>query len=226
MLIISPLSRCASSAKRDIFLQHIGNIAPVTKSHEPKCLGYAWFKSAQDNDTVPHHWLRGFEIYEDVEANTIEHRASAEYKAFRIAVGEEELLEQPSDLRFWRPTDVGFLTRRGSIDFAGGLVHGKQYIVVDELRTELGKCDLVFDHLRKIAVEAENVEQVFSFWVLRREDEKDLTFMVFSGYLEKEAWAKFNAQAAVDEAWVTVYGSSEEQKRTTWVESGLGFLGR
>lgn len=164
--------------------------------------------------------------YEDVEANTIEHRASAEYKAFRIAVGEEKLLEQPSDLRFWRPTDVGFLTCKEPIDFAGGLVYGKQYIVVDELLAKLGKADLILDLLRKIAVEAKNVEQVFSFWVLRREDETNPTFMVFSGYLEKEACARFNAQAAVDQAWVTVYGSSEEQKRTTWVELGLGFLGR
>lgn len=44
------------------FLDHIAKIACVTKKNEPQCHGYGWFKSAEDNDTVPHYWLRGFEM--------------------------------------------------------------------------------------------------------------------------------------------------------------------
>ncbi|OJJ07667.1 hypothetical protein ASPVEDRAFT_155461 [Aspergillus versicolor CBS 583.65] len=110
MYIIAPLSNCASPPKRDRFLEYISKIAPITHTHEPKCHAYAWFRSAEDNDAVPHHWVRGFEVYEDIEANTVTHRASTEYKAFRAAVAEEGLLARPSDLRYWRPLS-GFLTR-------------------------------------------------------------------------------------------------------------------
>ncbi|KAJ5772468.1 hypothetical protein N7520_002997 [Penicillium odoratum] len=226
MFIISPLSRCASPSKRDIFLDHITKIASVTNDNEPNCHAYAWFKSAEDNDSVPHHWLRGFEVYNDVEANTITHRASAEYKAFRVAVGEDKLLEQPSDLRFWRPINIGFLTRNQSMKFMDNSTTGGHYVVVDELMSEVGKLELIMEHLRGMALEAEKLEQILSFWVLRRDDEKDPAFLVFSCYLDKEAWVTFNGQTEVDEAWRAAHESSKEQRRTTWIESGLGFLGR
>jgi quinol monooxygenase YgiN len=44
------------------FLDYISKIAPVTLANEPDCIGYAWFRSAGDNDAVPSHWLRGFEM--------------------------------------------------------------------------------------------------------------------------------------------------------------------
>lgn len=81
--------------------------------------------------------------YETVEANAVTHRASVEYKAFRAAVNEEKLLEQPSDLRFWRPIDVGFLTRDKSIDFMDDQSAGDRYIVVDELMSESGQSEFV-----------------------------------------------------------------------------------
>ena len=35
----------------------------MTYSTEPQCQAYAWFRGAGDNDSVPAHWLRGFEVY-------------------------------------------------------------------------------------------------------------------------------------------------------------------
>lgn len=80
--IISPLSQCGNPEKQEKvdlssydtpslvhclhfyfkFLNYIRKIAPVTAASEPDCEAYAWFRSAEDNDVVPKHWLRGFEV--------------------------------------------------------------------------------------------------------------------------------------------------------------------
>lgn len=44
------------------FLGYITDIAPVAFENEPDCIGYAWFRSTKDNDTIPLHWCRGFEV--------------------------------------------------------------------------------------------------------------------------------------------------------------------
>lgn len=44
------------------FLDYLSKIAPVTLETEKQCAAYAWFRSAEDNDVVPHHWLRGLEV--------------------------------------------------------------------------------------------------------------------------------------------------------------------
>ncbi|KAJ5604593.1 hypothetical protein N7510_009747 [Penicillium lagena] len=225
MFIVAPLSNCASEAKRDRFLEYISKIAPVTHSNEPKCHAYAWFRSAEDNDTVPHHWLRGLEVYENVEANTVTHRASAEYKAFRAAVGEEALLDRPSDLRFWRPSSVGFLTHDHKLVSFMTSTGTNQYIVVDELTPLAGKKGQVLEQLRRLAQDAKQIDQVLSFWVLHRGDgEQDESLLVFARYEGKAEWANFENQSK--KTWKEVYELSGEQRRTTWIESGLGFLGR
>ncbi|CRG90702.1 hypothetical protein PISL3812_07747 [Talaromyces islandicus] len=231
MFIISPLSNCASVAKRDRFIEYISKIAPVTYGNEPKCLAYAWFRSAEDNETVPHHWLRGLEVYEDVEANTNTHRASAEYKAFRAAVSAEGLLERPSDLRFWRPSSIGFL-KRSSHGHGSDIFQetprgqGPQYIVVDEL-TPRSTCKYsVLEKLSRMANAAEKNDYVLSFWVLHRgDDEDDQSVLVLSRYKDKNAWVRFCSDKTAS-AWEEVHGLSDVHRRTTWVESGLGFLGR
>ncbi|KAL3475208.1 hypothetical protein BJX99DRAFT_230192 [Aspergillus californicus] len=225
MFVIAPLSNCASTDKRDRFLEFISAIAPVTHATEPKCHAYAWFRSAADNETVPHHWVRGLEVYEDIEANTISHRASAEYKAFRAAVGEEGLLERPSDLRFWRPASVGFLTRANARPNSMNFMRrdrSSQYIVVDELTPDPGQKHRVLETLQVLAREAEGREKVLSFWVLHRGDgELDESVMVFARYEDRDEFCRFDGSSAAAE-WKAVRGI----KRTTWVESGLGFLGR
>ncbi|KAL4876150.1 hypothetical protein BJY04DRAFT_223373 [Aspergillus karnatakaensis] len=236
MYIIAPLSNCASPEKRDRFLEYISKIAPVTLANEPKCHAYAWFRSAEDSDTVPHHWLRGFEVYEDIEANTVAHRASSEYKAFRAAVGEEGLLARPSDLRYWRPSGVGFLSREGdagdstTVNFMERnnrlpVAEARQYIVVDELTPQAGKKEAVLQQLAGLAEEAEEEPRVLNFWVLHRGiGEEDEGLLVFSRYKDRNAGTTF--MEGTVEAWKTTSTFLEGERRTTWVESGIGFLNR
>lgn len=43
-------------------MNYIRDIAKVTYATEPNTLAYAWFYSAGDNDNVPDHLVRGFEV--------------------------------------------------------------------------------------------------------------------------------------------------------------------
>ncbi|KAL3462173.1 hypothetical protein BJX64DRAFT_288712 [Aspergillus heterothallicus] len=224
MYVIAPLSNCASPKKRDRFLEYISKIAPVTSKTEPKCHGYAWFRSAEDNTAVPHHWLRGFEIYEDVEANTETHRASAEYKAFRAAVGAEGLLDRPSDLRFWRPLLGHLVYQEEPVDFSASTT--SQYIITDELTPLPGRKEHVVEQLGMLAHQAEK-RQVPSFWVLHRGDgEQDESLLVFARYNDQNGCVDIDGQSEIKESWGRVYELCASKRRTTWVESGLGFLGR
>jgi quinol monooxygenase YgiN len=161
--------------------------------------------------------------YEDVEANTETHRASAEYKAFRGAVGPEGLLERPSDLRFWRPLS-GYLRHGEPVDFS--TLADEQYIVTHELTPNPGKKEEVAEQLRVLAQEAEG-SQVPSFWILHRGDqETDESLLVFAGYRDKNQLLDIEDRSEVQASWKKVHESCAEQRRTTWVASGLGFLGR
>ena len=44
------------------FLDLLRDVADETLQSEPQVQAYAWFESACDNDVVPHHWVRGFEV--------------------------------------------------------------------------------------------------------------------------------------------------------------------
>jgi quinol monooxygenase YgiN len=173
--------------------------------------------------------------YDDVEASTITHRSSAEYKTFRAAVGEEGLLERPSDLRFWRPTTIGFLTQSSEDDSSANFIargnqvsyEKQQYIVVDELKPRLGQKEDVLNQMRSLVALAERQTGVLSFWVLRRDDnEQDDSLMVFSRYDSKDAGSRFCNQKDVSGIWDVIASLTEQNRTTTWVESGLGFLAR
>ncbi|KAL2067202.1 hypothetical protein VTL71DRAFT_1626 [Oculimacula yallundae] len=249
MYIVSPLSQCASLEKRDKvrslptilwqnsnsgpqFLEHIARIAPVTLATEPDCLGYAWFLSAGDNNVVPSHWLRGFEVYESIEANQVAHRASDEYKAFQKAVGEEGLLARPSDLRFWRPAGIGFLTKKDQVVFSdqGGSV-GKQYIITDELTPRHGSKGELLDILSGIAEAALNDESALSFWVQDRIGTD--TGVLLEGIEDTlYLFLRCRDQASAEVFWGKTVASKlanlefENRRTTTWIDSGIGFLGR
>ncbi|KAH7071564.1 hypothetical protein BKA63DRAFT_74846 [Paraphoma chrysanthemicola] len=234
MFIISPLSQCASPAKRDEFLSHIEKIAAVTLHREPRCHAYAWFRSADDNDQVTSHWLRGFEVYESIEANQVEHRASSEYKAFRAAVSEQGLLAKPSDLRFWHPTGIGFLSKKSQEVFTPPSAPGKlQYIVTDEMTTRPGAKAQTLDRLLKAAAIARENAAVLSFWVQdriglqdgRAEGLDDNELYILVRCKDKEAYDLFYG-ATNTITWQPVEDLVIERRRTTWVESGLGFIGR
>ncbi|KAI9150709.1 hypothetical protein HJFPF1_10485 [Paramyrothecium foliicola] len=234
MYIVSPLSQCVSVDKSNRFLDYIKKIAPVTLSTEPNCIGYAWFRSANDNDVVPTQWVRGFEVYSSAAASRVDHRASDEYKAFRSAVGEEGLLARPSDLRFWHPSGIGFFTKEGQAMFASQDNGSKpQYIVTDELKVAPGTKDTVLSQLGRIATIAANTEDVLTFWVLGRTrpdglqsvDVEDDAFFVLIRARDRIASEKFH-EVTTESEWDAIANSCVDRRRTTWVESGIGFLGR
>lgn len=193
---------------------------------------------------MPHYWLRGFEVYgtlpsptrereltlgsryDTVEANTVAHRASAPYKTFRAAVAEEKLLDRPSDLRYWRPTGIGFLARPGTTSkMRGGPQPEGQYAVVHEFTPRAGAKTEILAGLRKVADLAGGYDSAVSFLVLDRgegeEDEGLCVFTLFESKSEAEAF-----EAKTDESWTRVVETSEWRRRTTWVASGVGFIGR
>lgn len=99
------------------------------------------------------------------------------------------------------------------------------YVVVDELTPLAGHKGQLLEQLRRLAQDARQINQVLSFWVLHRGvGEQDESLLVFARYESKNEWANFENQSK--EAWKEAYELSGEQRRTTWVESGLGFLGR
>lgn len=172
--------------------------------------------------------------YEDVEANTQTHSASTEYKTFRAAIGAEELLEYPSDLRFWRPF-IGFMKRKGNDPEADQFfAHNQslsgetcQYIVVDELLPKPRYKGSLLRSVSELAQRAEQNQNILSFWVLKHEDEDgDPGLLVFARYVNRCAWTEFEEPEEVSAAWKEAKYSCQWPRRTVWVDSGIGFLGR
>ena len=162
--------------------------------------------------------------YEDIEANTVTHRASTEYRAFRAAVAEEGLLARPSDLRYWRPVS-GFLTRTTQ-EAAASKTESQAYIVVEELTPKYAQKGSILRQLEGVVREAEQDSSVLSFWVLHRgEGDEAERLLVFIRCESKDTWAGLMARDAVTKPWETMKGLLDSHMRTTWVEC-LGFLGR
>ncbi|KAK7227853.1 hypothetical protein V2G26_000023 [Clonostachys chloroleuca] len=225
MYILSPMSNCASLEKRDRFLEHIAKIAPITQRTEVDCLGYAWFRSAGDNNVVPHHWLRGLEIYRTPQANWVDHRASDEYKAFRAAVAGESLLSRPSDLRFWGPMGIGYASREGGLDLTVRAQGRIRYAVVHELEFDADCRGVVKAALTSLADRAIDTPAVLTFWPLGREEGDEGSVLVFSVFDDKGAAETFES-APNSCVWQQITGLCKSQRRTTWIESGIGFIGR
>lgn len=163
-------------------------------------------------------------MYETVEANQVAHRASGEYKAFRKAVADESLLESPSDLRFWRPTGIGFLTRDEPISFRVG--GSDQHVVIDQFTPSTGDKTDILALMRRIASAAAEDQHVSSFWVLDRGADEDDGVYVFACYKSKEAWSTFEA-GQVSELWAEARSLNQgDWLRTSWKASGIGFIGR
>lgn len=112
------------------------------------------------------------------------------------------------------------------MNFITAQVPGSQYIVVDELTPEPGNKNGALEKLRYLSREAEKSVQVLSFWVLQRGDEEnDDSLLVFARYGNKHEWSAFEDVSSA-ETWKAVYRLCSEKRRTTWIDSGLGFLGR
>jgi quinol monooxygenase YgiN len=149
------------------------------------------------------------------------HRASAPYKTFRSAVAQESLLEQPSDLRFWRPTGIGFLSNgKEPIICADG--SNEEFVVVYETLPKPGQKEEVLQRLRDVANDCGGA---LSFWVLERGESDGDGVYVFSRWTGKGAWEAF-MESGSGRVMRLVEGECEQWLCTKWHGRGLGFLAR
>jgi hypothetical protein len=162
----------------------------------------------------------------------VAHRASEQYKAFRHAVGTEALLESPSDLDFWRSTDIGFLTKDGpSVFDLKETNQERQYIVTDELAIPAADMKALLEQLRKIAETASREPSVETCWVLKRDvDEHGGGFVGNNVYVllrfQSRAACELYKRTVSRTEWDVVSQLAVKRRATTWEETGIGFLGR
>jgi hypothetical protein len=105
--------------------------------------------------------------------------------------------------------------------------------VTDEFVPKKGAKGKIFDILRSLAVDAQEEDSMLTFWVqdrigtsdTRSEDEHDESVYVLLRCKNKQAFKAFVAQERTGE-WERVGQLSENRRTTTWVESGIGFIGR
>lgn len=165
-------------------------MAETTAANELSCQAYAWFRSSEENDDVPHHWVQGLEVYDHLEASTVTHRASGPYKSFRHACTAESLLERGSDLRYLEPLGIGFLARQG----APNTYDGEGYVVIERLKAAGGidgKDSLLklLRGLESMSVKELDKSTLVSFWVLGyRAEDCDSTIVVFQRFATKQAF--------------------------------------
>lgn len=183
--------RCSCSVK---FLDLLSDVAETTEANELSCLAYAWFRSAEDNEVVPHHWVQGLEVYAELEASTVTHRSSDEYKRFRQAVADESLLDRGSDLRYLEPLGIGFLMRQRGPDCPPRQCDSEGYVVFERLRAAGGADgrNRLLELLRKLestGLKDLDASVVASFWVLGyRPEDSDSTIVVFQRFATKQAF--------------------------------------
>lgn len=142
-------------------------------------------------------------------------------------------MEKPSDLRFWHPTDIGFLTRKKQVNFASPeTTGGRQYIVVDELLPNTGRKSDILSRLESLAARSRGEETVLTFWVLDRGATQQDTgsidgdgIYVFARFQDKSSYKQFQSDFG-EAGWNEIDSLCEKRTTTTWVEAGLGFLGR
>lgn len=169
-------------------------MAETTAANEFSCQAYAWFRSAEEDKVVPHHWVQGFEVYDHLEASTVTHRASDQYKSFRHACAAESLLERGSDLRYLEPLGIGFLARQAAAYNPQRHCDGEGYVVIERMKATRGVDgkNSLLDILRRlgsICLHELDGSTVASFWVLGyRLEDCDSTIVVFQRFTTKQCF--------------------------------------
>lgn len=160
------------------------------------------------------------------------HRATEQYKKFRHAVGTEALLESPSDLEFWRSTNIGFLTKDGLSVFSLKEVNEElEYIVTDEFAVLPDKMEVLLEQLRLIAEAASREPSVETCWVLNREVDEhssgigEHNVYVLLRFRTRASYELYKNTASRNE-WDVVNQLAVKRRITTWEEVGIGFLGK
>ena len=100
-----------------------------------------------------------------------------------------------------------------------------EYVVVEEATAEPGIKSEVMRELAVLADAAAAAPGVGSFWVLDRGLDENVELLVFTRFESKTAWEHFEGQTAKP-VWQSVEAKCEWRRRTTWAESGLGFISR
>lgn len=103
----------------------------------------------------------------------------------------------------------------------------RQYIVVDELLPMPGYKDSLLKSISVLVQRADQNQNILSFWVLKHEDkDEDEGLLVFARYVNRRAWTEFEELEEISAAWKEANYSCQWPRRTIWVDSGIGFLGR
>lgn len=100
------------------------------------------------------------------------------------------------------------------------------YIGIQDLVPRNGSRSRLLEVLRALAKVAETSAGVESFWVLERSDKEDGDDLIlFSAFVSKAKFGTFvfSEQAA---AWNAVRELCQNTTTTTWLGSGIGFVGR
>lgn len=141
-------------------------------------------------------------------------------------MADEKLLDRGSDLRFWRPTGVGFMRRSPVANvMSNGSSETCQYLIRNDLKPRSSMKQDVLSHLEVLAHLAMDGTAT-TFWALHRGDDyQDESLLVLSLFANKSQAKAFETGAAGD-VWRDVESKCSSRKRTTWLECGIGFVGR
>ena len=101
----------------------------------------------------------------------------------------------------------------------------KEYIVVEEATTSPGMKSAVMRELTVLADAAAAAPHVRSFWVLDRGLDENNELLIFTRFESKAVWEDFEGQAAKP-VWQKLKAICEWTRRTSWAESGIGFISR
>lgn len=122
----------------------------------------------------------------------------------RAAVGENKLLERPSDLRFLQPTGTGFL--HGPLRGDTGDIVGPEYMIVDEVRPKPGHGqqaarELLLTALKSAVEELDVIttnNECLTFWVLEyRPEYDDNSLVVVSRYQSKQVYDEISSRTDI-----------------------------
>ncbi len=141
--------------------------------------------------------------YEDESALAVDHRSSEPYKRMRKAVGEQEILSQPTDLRLLQPAGIGFLARDGKQSvLQNNYSVAQDIILIKEYSPPSSEAkQKLLDSLRS-AADHEDIKAkrkgILSFWVLEyKPDYEDHGVKVVVRITDKAAQALFELSQAM-----------------------------
>lgn len=137
--------------------------------------------------------------YETLEASTETHRSSPEYKEMRRMVGEGNILDRPSDLRYLQPVSSSFLRRE---EATGVILQASRftsevtslYITVEEWRPNEGDRsqlnNVVEEFVGHAHANSDSVEAFLALKYLEQYDDPSIvSIAVHSSPISRVEWS-------------------------------------